>query len=55
MVALVLLLLLFGLAQTHELNLVLGRVAVEVVFIAVLAASMWSIRGQAVGTQTKRG
>jgi voltage-gated potassium channel len=40
-----LVLLLFGLALTHELGLVLGQVAVEAAFCAALATGVWSMHG----------
>ena len=40
-----LVLLLFGLALSHELGLVLGQVAVEAAFCAALATGVWSMRG----------
>lgn len=43
--AVALVLLLFGLALSRELGAVLGQIAVEVAVIAVLAAGVWSMRG----------
>ncbi|MCP5426364.1 MAG: two pore domain potassium channel family protein [Gammaproteobacteria bacterium] len=42
--AVVLVLLLFGLALSQELGVILGQIAVEMGIIAALAASVWSMR-----------